>query len=200
MPIDVDTVRRALRGRKHVEAHANEADRFAAVSLVLRQREPDAEILLIRRAENEGDPWSGHMAFPGGRQDPADPDLLHTAVRETAEEVSLSLDPDRELIGRLDDLPAVARGRRIGMIIVPFIFAVDDSGPLRPRAGEVDEALWTPLSPLAAGERDTTYSYPLEGKRYALPAYDVDGKIVWGLTHRMLAALFEVLDGQARDL
>src|SRR5215471_21768996 len=106
MPIDVELVRAAFRDRAHRPATLRGDERFAAVAAILRDREGEAEVLLIRRAQKTGDPWSGHMAFPGGRQDPSDLDLLHTAVRETQEEVGLELSPGRNLIGRLDDLPA----------------------------------------------------------------------------------------------
>ena len=94
---------------------------YAAVAAVLRDTSSGVEVLLIRRAEHPGDPWSGHMALPGGRQDPDDPDLLHTAMRETSEELGLVLDPS-QVIGPLDDLEAVARGRRVGMVVRPFVF------------------------------------------------------------------------------
>jgi hypothetical protein len=138
------------------------------------------------------------MAFPGGRSDPSDRDLLHTAIRETLEEVGLALDPGEHLVGRLDDLPAVARGRRLPLVIAPFVFAIGGDPVLVPRLHEVDETLWAPLGPLASGQRDTTYSYDFEGRKIALPGYDVSGRVVWGLTHRMLGALFEALDGDPR--
>ena len=77
------------------------------MAAILRPGDPEPEVLLIRRAEKVGDPWSGHMAFPGGRADPRDPDLRATAVRETREEVGLDLENDAELIGILDDIPAM---------------------------------------------------------------------------------------------
>ena len=84
----------------------------AAVAAVLRPGSNGPEVLLIRRAEHPNDPWSGHMAFPGGREDPCDADLFGTAVRETLEEVALDLTTNAALLGTLDDLPAVARGKR----------------------------------------------------------------------------------------
>jgi 8-oxo-dGTP pyrophosphatase MutT (NUDIX family) len=196
--IDLAAIAAALAGRRHSEAVLEGGERFAAVAAVLRERNDEAEVLLIRRAEHEHDPWSGHMAFPGGRSDPSDDDLLHTAIRETAEEVGLVLSRDHDLVGRLDDLPAVARGKRVGLVIAPFVFAVEGDAALSLNDREVREALWTPLTPLARGERDTAFPYHFEGSELSLPAYDVDGRIVWGLTHRMLSVLFEVLDGGAR--
>lgn len=189
--IDIDLVRRAI-GRAGRESRPDADDRLAAVSAVLRDagRDVGPEVLLIRRAAHDADPWSGHMAFPGGRHDPSDPDLLHTALRETLEEVGLDLARDAELIGRLPLLPAIARGRRVGLTIAPYVFALSRDLPLEPNR-EVAEIVWAPLRPMARGEISTTIPWELAGERLEMPAYDVHGRIVWGLTYRMLESLFE---------
>jgi 8-oxo-dGTP pyrophosphatase MutT (NUDIX family) len=199
MTLGLDRFRAALTKRQHKPASTRVEDRFAAVAAILREHDGVTEVLLMRRARHDGDPWSGHMAFPGGRQDPTDGSLLATALRETEEEVGLRLRPESDLIGRLDDLPAVARGRRVGLVIAPFVFAVTGDPLLTPNRDEVDELLWAPLGPMLAGERDTTLLWEFEGQKIQVPGYDVEGRIVWGLTHRMLGALFEALDGAEKS-
>ncbi|WP_157906878.1 MULTISPECIES: NUDIX hydrolase [Sorangium] len=183
-------------------------ERQAAVAAILRApagplgtahdplaggREPgEAELLLIRRAEHPADPWSGHMALPGGRREPADESLLATAIRETREEVGIDLAAHGTLLARLPEVPAVARGRRAGMIVAPFVFALR-STPELTLSDEVAEALWTPLGPLARGERTSRYAYTHEGNVLQLPCLLVDERVVWGLTYLMLKQLFEVL-------
>jgi 8-oxo-dGTP pyrophosphatase MutT (NUDIX family) len=187
--IDLELVRRCLRRRDDAPP---EGQRLAAVAAVLRDLGQGAEVLLIRRATHARDPWSGHMAFPGGRHDPTDPDLLHTAVRETREEVGLDLTRDAELLGRLELLPAIARGRAVGLTIAPYVFALERQVPLA-KNHEVEEALWAPLSPMLAGTLAATHRYELDGVPMEFPAYDVEGRIVWGLTYRMLESLFSEL-------
>jgi 8-oxo-dGTP pyrophosphatase MutT (NUDIX family) len=199
MTIDVGRVRAALSGRSHRPATLRGDERFAAVAAVIRDRDGDAEVLLIRRAERVGDPWSGHMAFPGGRQDRADLDLLHTALRETEEEVGLRLDAERNLLGRLDDLPAVVRGERVGLVIAPYVFAIQGEPLLVPRAEEVDEVVWASLSALSRGAHDTRYSYQFEGRTIELQGFALGKHVVWGMTHRMLVALLGTLDGRQRE-
>src|SRR5689334_10241192 len=91
----------------------------AAVAMVLAPEEDDLRVLMIKRAEHPHDPWSGHMALPGGRHDLGDGDLAETAIRETAEEVGIDLAAHGQLINRLDDLQATARGRNLDMVISP---------------------------------------------------------------------------------
>lgn len=171
----------------------------AAVALVLRAPSlegGEAEVLLIRRAEHPDDPWSGHMAFPGGRRDPADASLERTAVREAFEEVGLALAAHARLIARLDDVPAIARGKRLGLSVTPFVFQLADvDAPLRPN-DEVAEALWVPVGPLARGEVAGTFTYDYEGQKLELPCLRVGERIVWGLTYHMLQSFFQALRGQ----
>jgi 8-oxo-dGTP pyrophosphatase MutT (NUDIX family) len=209
---DLDRIRAKLADRQPVSAAAVElADsvasssglntvveagpaphRKAAVATILRPGARETEVLLIRRAERAGDPWSGHMAFPGGHQDPGDPNLYATAMRETLEEVGLDLNL-HEYLGQLDELPATIRGLRVGISIAPHVFAL--RGPVELQANyEVAEIVWTELGPMARGEVDDVREWRYEGgELQRAPAFRVQGHIVWGLTHRMLMSLFDVL-------
>jgi 8-oxo-dGTP pyrophosphatase MutT (NUDIX family) len=166
----------------------------AAVAIILRFA-PTAEALLIRRSEQRGDPWSGHMAFPGGRREPGDRSCRETATRETLEEVGLDLERHGELLGRLDDVAAIAQGRALDLVIVPFVFLLREQEALC-RSDEVDEAVWASLEPLATGQAATTRPYVLGGSTIELPAFGVGPHVVWGLTYHMLSMLFAVLRGE----
>ena len=157
---------------------------WAAVAVVLAP-EPDA-LLLIRRAERVGDPWSGHMALPGGRQDPADPDLFSTAVRETVEEVGLALGR-AQLFGSLDDV--VPRTPVLPPIAVrPFVFGLAHR-PLLSLNPEVAAARWVPLDLLLHPETYNSVELEVRGENRVFPAYRVDDSIVWGMTERIVTHL-----------
>ena len=208
--MDVITRVRAELGRSAPETLAH-ADSRAAVAVVLRARAetpevpghivvPRTEVLLIRRQRRDGDPWSGHMAFPGGRWDETDADLLRTAMRETREEVGIDLARGAQCLGQLRDVPAYARGKATGMVVSPFVFHLEEPAPCRIDPAEVEEALWASVTPLMRGERNTTYPYVAParegapgGPAQALPAFDVEGRVVWGLTYMMLSLLFETI-------
>lgn len=170
-----------------------EHEKWAAVAMLLRESASGPEVFFIRRAEQPQDPWSGHMAFPGGRQDVGDATLLQTAMRETREEVGLDLSIEAEHIGQLDDLQAIARGKPQETVIRPFVFEVHRESPLQVDDREVAEALWTPLLPLYRGEVDTVRPYQWHDTNIDFPAYDVGGRVVWGLTYQMLRSFFRIL-------
>jgi 8-oxo-dGTP pyrophosphatase MutT (NUDIX family) len=163
----------------------------AAVAIVLREGNAGVEALFIRRAEDPRDPWSGHVAFPGGRHDPVDADLAATAVRETREEVGLDLSLHGEAIGRLSDLPAVARGKRVGMTISPFVWAIDHHVDLVPNE-EVAETIWAPLLPYLRGDLRTIHPYVYQGRPLELPAHRLGERVIWGLTYQMLETLLDL--------
>lgn len=164
--------------------------RRAAVAAILRPDEDALSLLLIRRAEREGDRWSGHMAFPGGLHESYDRDLLATAIRETREEIGLDLEAHAELLGRLDDVQAGGSRRPSGIIATPYVFALRETPPLEPNH-EVAEIVWTPIAPLLAGETACTYDYPWQDVVMRLPGHKVGERVVWGMTYRMIEALFD---------
>lgn len=168
----------------------------AAVAVILRQPRAadEVELLFIRRAEHPNDPWSGHMAFPGGRHDPCDLGLLDTAVRETREEVGIDLESSGRLVASLPEVPAMPKGRRIGLIVAPFVFALHREVTLAPNH-EVAEAIWAPIGPLVRGECADTISRDFHGTTVELPCVRVAGHAVWGLTYQMLQSLFGALEG-----
>ena len=170
----------------------------AAVALVFRDgAQGGLELLFIRRAEHERDPWSGHMGFPGGRREPGDPGLEATAVRETLEETSLDLAGDGERLGALDEVKALARGRPVDLVIAPFVFR------LRRRldgaaSHEVVSLHWLPLERLLAPGTRSTLQYQYEETVLELPCLRIDGLVIWGLTYRMFESLGFVLGGAPR--
>jgi 8-oxo-dGTP pyrophosphatase MutT (NUDIX family) len=188
----IDVIRERLRAYRPA-AGGSEQDARAAVALVLRDTASGAEFIVIHRAHRHGDPWSGHMALPGGRQDPTDQDLRTTVVRETREEVGVELAQRGELLGHLDDLCAVGRGRPLDLIITPFVYAVTAPVTLVPNHREVQSAFWVPLASLHRHEVRGTYRHSIGDQQLEHPAFVYQGHTIWGLTHRILTGFLDVL-------
>ena len=193
--MSIDAIRERLRTHRPAAA-GTASDARAAVALVLRDTADGAEFIVIHRAHRRGDPWSGHMALPGGRQDPGDADLLATVVRETREEVGVDLARCATLVGPLDDLRAIGRGRPLDLIITPFVYATCEPVVLAPNQHEVQSAFWVPLASLHRHDVRATYRHNVGGQPLEHPAFVYQGHTIWGLTHRILTGFLDVL-GQA---
>src|SRR5688572_1082132 len=186
---NVKEVLRAHRKRTvPIESHM----RKAAVAAVFREA-PELELLFIRRAEHPLDPWSGHMAFPGGRVDATDSGPLGAVVRETKEEVALDLDRQGHLVGELSHVPAIAHGRPVPMVIFPFVFELKGEATLNPDLSEVQEAIWVPFSFLLDEQNRGAIEKRIAGVPMKLPAYRLDGRIIWGLTLKMIDELMDLV-------
>jgi 8-oxo-dGTP pyrophosphatase MutT (NUDIX family) len=156
------------------------------VALVLIP-DPDS-LLLIRRAERVNDPWSGHIGLPGGRREPGDADLVRTAIRETEEEIGLSLTAAWPL-GALDDV--VPRTISLPPIAVrPFVFALDRC-PTLVLGPEVAAAHWIPLAQLRDPAAHAPTAVAVRSESLVVPAYVVGDLVVWGMTERILTCFFQ---------
>jgi 8-oxo-dGTP pyrophosphatase MutT (NUDIX family) len=186
-------IRSALASHAPVEAEEEEGVRKAAVALIFRLGENDAvELLFIKRAEYEGDPWSGQIAFPGGRVEDRDASLAETAIRETREETGIDLSREGMMIGRLDDLRP--RTVRLPAIMVrPFVALLDRGAPLV-LSGEVALSFWLPFAELARTESWQESAVRAGGVQINARVFRHEEHVIWGMTERILAQLLALLD------
>jgi 8-oxo-dGTP pyrophosphatase MutT (NUDIX family) len=192
----IDEIRRALapHAPELLPASSESASpRAAAVALCLRERRGAAELLFIERAERDGDPWSGHMAFPGGRVEVGDRSFRRAAERETFEEVGMSL-VGAEALGRLDDMRGHHAAGPPALVISAFVYHVPSPPPLV-LSDEVEQAFWFPLDELHDPRRHVDYRFG-PAREYCFPGIvvgDPDRHVVWGLTYRFLEVLLAAL-------
>lgn len=163
----------------------------AAVALALRPVRASLEVLMIRRAEREGDPWSGQVALPGGRWSVGDATLVDTALRETWEEVGVDLRDAGLVLGTLDELrPRTAVLPSI--VITPVVVAFDAPAPLV-LSDEVADAFWVPLDVLRAPDTTRESEVRARGATWRVPSFVLGPHVVWGLTERILRQLLSRL-------
>jgi 8-oxo-dGTP pyrophosphatase MutT (NUDIX family) len=166
---------------------AKPAKMRASVAVVLREVEADLEALFIRRAEHDEDPWSGHLAFPGGRLDPADATSQNAAERETLEELGVDLadTSHAKCLGRLSDVMGHAESIRVSA----YVYGVSGDPPLRPNH-EVSDAFWTPLlhctDPLRQSEREFSYMEVARSLPTIRLLEDPSAPVLWGITYKFL--------------
>jgi 8-oxo-dGTP pyrophosphatase MutT (NUDIX family) len=185
--IDLDALRERLRGRERLTLRLD-GFRESAVLLpiVVEPGQPERLILTVRQGDLPT--HAGQISFPGGKRDPGDPDLMATAIRETAEE--LGIEPAAvEVLGLLDDVPTP-----VGFVITPVVARVRGPITLRPSTREVAEVLVCELEALA---RPSIYVH--QGTReylgvvYTLHEYHWHQHRIWGATARMVHQLLATL-------
>jgi 8-oxo-dGTP pyrophosphatase MutT (NUDIX family) len=168
--------------------------KVAAVAAVIRPTRDSFKLLFIHRAEDPRDPWSGHMAFPGGRVETTDADSISAAVRETREEVALDLEDGAILLGRLSDVAAVGRGRPLSLVVEPYVFAIEDRPELELNH-EVADAVWVPLDFLLDRSNRSTLPWRHGDVEVRLPCYRFGSHVIWGLTFGMVDELVSLIEG-----
>lgn len=162
----------------------NEGLRIAAVSIIVRDKQFPS-VLLIKRAESLGDPWSGQIAFPGGKMKSGDRTARDTAVRETMEEVGIDLNKSAEFLG----YGGVAATHTGTMDVVPSVFVLKEGVEVKPN-DEVASFRWVPLEDLTTPAR-STHDVKYEGRIVGMPAYTLGDYVVWGLTYRILSSMLD---------
>ncbi len=178
--VTLNDIARALAGYRPKQFES--ADPRSAVAIILRNGADGPELLYIRRADDEHDPWSGNIGFPGGRVEKRDHSVRATAERETLEEVGLSLDCACYL-GQLDDIT----GANLPVQVSCFVYALTVDQALVPN-DEVAKAFWFPLHELLIPGRHHLASIPFNGTTFYKPALDLlgpEGPVLWGITYRL---------------
>lgn len=177
---DLGSLRGRLKTAFSLEPAKDQPD--AAVAVIVDPKRSGGSLLLIKRTEREGDPWSGQVAFPGGRRSAKDLSFLETAMREALEEVGVSLRED-EVLGVLP--PLHSRTRRV--LVVPFVFQLGSDVTIRLNE-EAAASFWVSLQNLSNMDASKHEVMDL-GRRLTAPAYVYDGYVIWGLTFRIINVL-----------
>jgi 8-oxo-dGTP pyrophosphatase MutT (NUDIX family) len=189
----LDQIRRALATHQPRTLDGEPRAQEAAVALVLAGAPRGLTLCVIRRAERDDDPWSGHLALPGGRASPTDPTARAVAERETLEEVGLAL-ADPAYLGALSQVQVRLGGRHRQMVLHPFVYYLGTELPPFAASDEVAEAFWVPLTHLWDPNHASHVTWERDGTRLLYPAITWRGHAIWGLTLRVLTLFSDVLD------
>ena len=169
------------------DSKSNDRDQaHAAVSIILASGQEGESVLLIRRATHPGDPWSGHLAFPGGKIDPDDLSPLDAAIRETKEECGIQLS-EKDCVERS---PLAEAGHYSGRVlrVLPFAFYLEKQPPLNPDPTEVESAFWLPLSKFMDFAEHHSHCFHPVLKTKKFSHVHIGGTRLWGFTYEQLGS------------
>ena len=188
----IEQIRSALSAPEPAESAP--ATRRASVAIVLAGDSDARSVCFVERASRPGDPWSGDVAFPGGWAKHEDESLRAAAMRETHEEIGLAL-ADTHHVGDIAPMriPRVRSG--IGLLGTS-VFYVGESRPgLRLEQREIADAFWVPIAHLHHPDNRTVVHWARSGPPRPRPAIMFDGRVIWGLTYRVLARFSDLMTG-----
>ncbi|HBL31301.1 MAG TPA: CoA pyrophosphatase [Acidobacteria bacterium] len=193
MPFSVEQIRAALGRHQPRLLEQRPDDTRASVALVLAGGGDELSLCAIRRAEHPLDPWSGHMALPGGRCDPDDPHPRAAAERETWEEVGVAVG-EPHWLGALSEVQVRMGGSGRKMILSPFVYHLGEELASFTPNHEVAEVFWIPLAHLWEAGNAGSLEWESHGTRLLYPSIRFQGHAIWGLTFRVLTLFSDVLD------
>ena len=188
--LDIEQIKNCLTDHQ-TQPLEQESERRAAVAMLLRNNSQRTEVLLIRRAEHEDDPWSGDLGFPGGRIEALDSSPRAAAERETWEEIGCCLN-DKNYLGQSDDLA----GAYLSVHISCFIYQVDHDAQFNLN-GEVVDLFWIPISTLLDPQRNQQLTFFYRGRDRTHPAVNLkewSERPLWGITYRLLDNFLNLFD------
>ena len=194
--LTINDIRSALDRQSHQPVKFKAHRSQSAVAMILADGGDELEVCFIRRAEREGDPWSGQVAFPGGRADATDIDAHAVAERETWEEVGLTLIEEH----RVGPLPIRTIDRadlREPMTLSPFVYYVDQQTKDTAFARipeEVAHVFWVPITHLFDHTAVTELEYPIAETWSTFPGIQFGEHVIWGLTLKVLDSFAEITE------
>ena len=190
--LSIEQITRRLTDRDHEPAAFEASTRHAAVAMILADGQQELDVCFIRRAERDGDPWSGQVAFPGGRASSGDPHAAAVAERETFEEIGLRIG-DSERIGAL---PVRQINRQNLHVLSPFVYYARSGAQAEASVREMHEVasvFWVPMSHLFDTTAATELEYPL-GAVSTFPGIQYQDHVIWGLTLRILVSFADIME------
>jgi len=182
MLIYVDIIENLSKALKPV---SKEQDADAAVALMLKPNNQNFDVLFVKRIESPTDPWSGQMAFPGGKRDAKDKHLKQTVVRETLEETNISLHDRCRFLGTLT---ATRSTQRPEMKVLPFVILLDHDPLIKLNERELEGFVWISLRELVQNKGIAKSGFG------EVPAYVIKSNVIWGLTYRIVENLLQILE------
>jgi len=191
---NIERLRRVLHKSDPLDRPGPSAHRREAAVLVpIIERAGELNLVYIRRADHI-ESHRGQVAFPGGRVEPSDETLLHTALREAWEEVNIE-PASVDVLGGFPTMSTLTSG----VVVAPFVGVLNGHVAMRPDTREVAEIFEVPIPALGDPLYRGTYEWKRDGGPPShFPAILYGGQTIWGLTLRITERLLEIISDSER--
>lgn len=167
--------------------------RNAAVLMVLFENDPgDVHLIFIRRTTvQNGDKHSGQIAFPGGKAESSDPDLMYTALREAEEEIGIDLS-EIDVLGPLSPIYINVSN----FMVFPYLAYAYRKPVLNRQEAEIEEILELPLASFqdSSSAQETKIHLNKDVILNHVPCFIIGGHIIWGATAMIMNEFLEIMD------
>lgn len=183
--ITLDQIQQALNAADEITPRAAEL-RPSAVLVPLIQKNDGLHLLLTQRSEHLRH-HAGQISFPGGSMDETDDSLVHTALRETEEEVGIA-QSDINVMGKLPLQPTGS-----GFLIQPVVGVLPDSFELKLSVDEVSSTFEAPLDFLCNPDNQVHSYKEYGGKNYSIYSIPYDGWNIWGATANIIVKFSQMI-------
>ncbi|WP_081869768.1 CoA pyrophosphatase [Endozoicomonas numazuensis] len=181
----ITEIEQRLRRHKPRSIDTSLPEAAVLVPLVTNHRGQATEVILTRRASHLHK-HSGEVAFPGGKREDQDRNLVHTALRESEEEIDLN-PSSVQILGTMG--PVISR---FGIKVIPIIGSVPEGLSLSANAEELDRIFTVPLDFFIDQDNLQFDHWSMNEKTYSMPSYQYDEYLIWGLTAIMLVEFLNV--------
>ena len=166
----------------------------ASVAIVLAGDTEARSVCFVERASRPGDPWSGDVAFPGGWAKHEDESLRAAAMRETHEEIGLAL-TDSHHVGDIAPMRIPRFRSGLGLLGTSVFYVGEVRPGLHLERREIADAFWVPIAHLHHPDNRTVVHWSRSGPPRPRPAIMFDGRVIWGLTYRILVRFSHLMTG-----
>lgn len=182
-------VRERIQQQTAVPIAIDPAEQRQAAVLIPIVNRPDPEVVLTRRAMHMNT-HRGEVAFPGGKCDAEDQDLVATALREAHEEIGVPPSVV-EVVGAMPQAKS-----KFGIPVTPVVGILPGDQRFEPNPDELDHIFSVPLSYLRENGPDQKYHGEFKGVKFTAPCYNYQGNIIWGLTAFFVVEFMRVVFDQ----